>query len=227
MPKTTPEIIKKIKSLKNERNIAGMKRFGIVSKDKIYGLPVPVLRQLGKEIGENHELALKLWLEKIYEAKILASFIADKKQLTSHMLDEWVKDFDNWATCDTVCGSLFSHDTELAHKKVWEWTKSEKEFIRRAGFALLAWLAVRDKQSLDERFEKYFPLIKKYSTDERNFVRKAVNWALCQIGKRRISKTLKSKAIKLAEEILEIDSKTAKWVASNALTELRQHQVKK
>ena len=172
-------IIKRIKSLSNPKNVQGMARFGINLKNT-YGVPIPELRKMAKEIGTNHALALELWTTGIHEARILASMIADKDKITSKQMDSWVKDFDSWDVCDQCCMNLFRW-TKHAHKKVLQWSKDKKEFVRRAGFALLAAMAFDHKQG---DFEQYFPLIKKYSIDERNFVKKAVNWALRQIGKR-------------------------------------------
>ena len=216
-------MLKLIKSRKNTKNIEGMKHFGITAK-KVYGLSMPDMRKIAKEIGKDHLLALKLWESNIYEARIIACLIEDPKKITEAQVDEWVDGFDSWSICDCCCGDLIDK-TNFTKKKIREWAKSEKEFTRRAAFATIAWLAVHDKKSSDEEFEKFFPLVKKYSTDERNFVKKAVNWALRQIGKR--NKSLNKKAIEMAKEIKKIDNKAARWIASDALRELNSEGVQK
>jgi 3-methyladenine DNA glycosylase AlkD len=229
---TSQEIIKKLKSLANPKNVAGMARFGINSKNTL-GVNVPILRKIAKEIGRDfslaktsdgkHQLALELWNSKIHEARILATMIASVSQLTSAQMDKWAGDFDSWDTCDQACMNLFC-ETKIAFKKAVLWTKSQEEFVRRAGFALMACLAVRHKKAPDSDFVKFFPLIKKYATDERNYVRKAVNWALRQIGKRNWA--LNKLALKQAQEILKINSKSARWIASDALRELQSEAIK-
>lgn len=214
---TLDTIIKKLKSLKNPKNISGMARFGINPKNTL-GISIPTLRQLSKKIGKNHDLAVKLWDTGIHEARILAGFIADPKKMTEGQMDKWVSEFDSWDVCDQVCSSLFDK-TSFAWKKIKSWVADEREFVRRAGFVMMAVLAVHDKKAKDEDFLRLFPLIKKYAQDERNFVKKAVNWALRQIGKR--NNNLADKAIKLGEEIFATQSKSAKWIASDAVRELK------
>lgn len=212
------EILKKLKSLGSLKNIEGMARFGIkINPKNIYGVSIPNLRKLAKKIGKNHILAQELWNSGIHEARILASMIDEVEKVTAEQMDKWIIDFNSWDVCDQVCNNLFDK-TSLAFKKVIEWTKNKSEFERRAGFALMACFAWHNKDVDDAKFLKFFPLIKKYSTDERNFVKKAVNWALRQIGKR--NKNLCKKAIKLAKEIQKIDSKSAKWIAMDAIREL-------
>lgn len=210
------DIVKKLKSLKNPKNIEGMSRFGINSKNTL-GVPVPILRAMAKKIGKDHNLASELWKTGIHEARILAGMIDDQALVTEKQADSWAADFDSWDVCDQVCMNLFDR-TKFAYKKAAFWTKDKREFVRRAGFALMAALAVHDKKANDEDFIKFLPLIKKYSTDERNFVKKAINWALRQIGKR--NKALNKEALKVAREILKTDSKTAKWIAKDAIREL-------
>lgn len=212
------EIVKKLCQTAKPENIAGMARFGIRPKTKVFGVNLPVLRCLAKDIGKNHFLAGELWATGIHEARILASMVDELKFVTSAQMDKWAGDFDSWDICDQVCLNLFFNH-HLVFKKVFRWAKNKKEFVRRAGFALLATAAFKNKQAGDEEFLRCFPLIKKYAADERNFVKKAVNWALRQIGKR--NPALRKQAIKLAEEIFLIDSKPARWVASGALRELR------
>ncbi len=206
-----------LQSQSNSKNVEGMKHFGI-SSPKAFGVPTPVLRKLAKQIGKNHQLALELWAASIYEARIIASFIAEPEKATEKLLEEWAQEFDNWAVCDSCCSNFFDK-TSFAYTKAIEWTKRKEEYVKRAGFVLMAVLAVHDKTTSNERFIKFFPFIKKHSTDERNFVRKAVNWALRQIGKRNT--ILQKNAIALAEEIVQIDSPSARWIARDALRELK------
>jgi 3-methyladenine DNA glycosylase AlkD len=218
---TSKEIIKKLKSLADPKNVEGMTRFGISSKNTL-GVSVPVLRKMAKEIGKDHKLALELWDSGIHEARLLASFIDDFSKVTEKQMDDWVKDIDSWDVCDQLCSNLFDK-TPFAYKKIFQWVKREEEFVRRVGFVLMATLSVHDKKA--NYFEDFFPLIKKYTVDERNFVKKAINWAVRQIGKRDLK--WNKKAIKLAKEIQKMDSKSAKWIANNALVELTSDAVQK
>ncbi|MBI4059351.1 DNA alkylation repair protein [Candidatus Microgenomates bacterium] len=193
-----------------------MARFGVNPQNTL-GINIPYLRKLAKEIGKNHNLALELWESKIHEARILAAFIDDPKLVTSKQMDIWVSEFDSWDVCDQVCSNLFDK-TPFAYEKIGIWCKKKEEFVRRAGFVMMAVLAVHDKSLSNDRFKNFFLLIKKYSTDERNFVKKAVNWALRQIGKR--NKILLKEALECAREIKSLDSKSAKWIASDAIREL-------
>ena len=215
------EIINHLKKHSNPKDKEGMTRFGINSKYAL-GVRVPVLRDLAKKIGKNHKLAQDLWGSKIHEARILASMIDEPKKVYGKQMEQWVKEFNSWDLCDQCCMNLFNK-TFVAWKKAIEWTKRDEEFVKRAGFALMACLAWRDKEAKDKDFIKFFPAIKKYSIDERNFVKKAVNWALRQIGKRNLN--LNKEAIKVAKEIQKIDSKSAKWIANDAIRELRSEKV--
>ena len=217
------EIIKKLKSLANPRNLEGMARFGISSKNTL-GISIYDLRPLAKQIGKNHKLALELWDSGIHEARILASYIDEPEKVTEKQMEKWVSSFDSWDVCDQVCSSLFDQ-TPFVWKKLEEFTKRKEEFVKRTGFTLMACLAVHDKKAQDKDFIKLLPIIKRESTDERNFVKKAVNWALRQIGKR--NKNLNKEAIKTAKEILKIENKTARWIASDAIRELRDSVVQR
>jgi len=214
-------VIKKLKSMSNQDNVQGMARYGINPKNNL-GISIYVLRPLAKEIGPDHNLALQLWDSGIHDARLLAVFVEDPAQVTSAQMNRWVKDFNSWDVCDQACTSLFDL-TPLAWEKVFEWEKREEEFVRRAAFSLIAGLAVHDKKATDEKFETVFPLIKKHSVDERNYVKKAVNWALRNIGKRNLE--LNNKTIQLSEEILCIDSRSAKWIARDALRELHSEKI--
>ena len=217
------EIIQKIKSLANPKNVEGMARFGI-NPANTYGVSIPVLRKMAREIGRDHALALELWSSGIHEARLLACFIDRSDMVTEEQMESWVKDFDSWDVCDQCCSNLFDR-TPVAHKKAVTWCEREEEFVRRAGFVLMACLAVHDKKADDRAFVKFMSLMKKYATDERNFVKKAVNWTLRQIGKRNLN--LNEMAIKTAGEIKQIDSKSARWIAGDAIRELTGEKVQR
>jgi len=217
------KILKRLKSLSNPEALAGMGRFGINIENAL-GISIYTLRPMAKEIGKDHKLAQQLWSSGIHEARILASFIDEQDKVTEKQMEDWVKDFDSWDVCDLVCGNLFDK-TDFAYRKAVEWSSRKEEFVKRSGFVLMATLSVHDKKAVDKEFEKFFPIIKRESTDERNFVKKAVNWALRQIGKRNIS--LNKKAIKIAKEIKKIDSKSGRWIASDAIRELTSEKVQK
>jgi len=217
------QILTKLRSLSNPEAAAGMARFGINPKNT-YGVSIPDLRKIAKETGKDHALAQELWSSGIHEARILASMVDAHELVTEEQMDSWVKDFDSWDVCDQCCNNLFSK-TAFAYKKAVDWSTRKEVFVKRAGFVLMACLAVHDKKAEDKSFELFFPLIQKGASDERNFVKKAVNWALRQIGKR--NPNLNKKAIALAKDIQKLDSKSAKWVASDALRELMDMKVQK
>ena len=219
---TSEQIIANLKQHANAQAHEGMARFGIRPAQAL-GISIPTLRKMAKEIGRNQALAVALWDSGIHEARILASMIAEPQLVSAELMEEWVNDFDSWDVCDQVCGNLFDK-TPYAYQKATEWYQQEKEFVRRAGFVMMAELAVHDKQAPDEAFMQFFPLIKLYADDERNFVKKAVNWALRQIGKR--NSHLRALALECAYEIQHMDSKTAQWVAKDALKELRAKEIK-
>lgn len=214
---TLKEIIAELKKNESEYNREGMKRYGI-NVDKAFGVNVPVMRDLAKKIGRNHELSLKLWESGYHEARQIATMIADPNVMTKASLNKWVKDFNSWDIVDGACSNLI-RKTKFAYDLIPVLAKRKKEFERRTAFSLIAHLAVHDKQRNDEDFLQFFPLIKQYAIDERNFVKKAVNWALRQIGKRSVF--LRDLAIDLAEEIKLINSKSARWIANDALRELK------
>jgi 3-methyladenine DNA glycosylase AlkD len=214
-------IISRLKALGNPAELQGMASFGMSTQNRL-GIRIPVLRKLGKELGRNHQRALELWTTGFAEARILASLTADPGRLTEEEMEAWVSGFDSWDVCDQVCMNLFDR-TPLAWKKVRDWAEREEEFVKRAAFSLIACLAWHDKRAKDEDFIAFFPLIKQAALDERNFVKKAVNWALRHIGKRNLS--LNRHALDLAAEILGIDSKSARWIASDAVRELRSEAV--
>ena len=209
--------------MSNAKNVAGMARFGINPKNTL-GISIPDLRNLAKKIGKNHRLAQQLWSSGIHEARLLAGFVDEFEKITEKQMESWAKDFDSWDICDQVCSNLFDKIPGISWKAV-EWSKRKEEFVKRAGFTLMACLAVHDKKAGDKLFESFLPIIKRESTDERNFVRKAVNWALRQIGKRNLK--LNKSAIKTAKEIQKINSKSARWIAGDALRELTGAPVQK
>jgi 3-methyladenine DNA glycosylase AlkD len=215
------DAIGKIKSLYNPANVAGMARYGINSHNT-YGVSIPTLRKMAKEIGKDHGAALKLWKSGIHEARLLAGFVDDPRQVTEDQMEAWVRDLDSWDICDQVCSNLFDR-TSFAYGKALEWARRDEEFVKRAGYVLMAALAVHDKKARDEVFLAFLPIIKAGAADERNFVKKAVNWALRQIGKRSVE--LNREATKAAEEIRKINSKSARWIASDALRELTSEAV--
>lgn len=218
------EIIEKLESLENLKNVEGMARFGIKPKARVLGISIPVIRKMGKDIGKNHNLALKLFDSEIHEAQILAGYIADSEKFTKKQIEKWVRAFDSWDVVDQVCLAVI-WEVKFAVKIIFEYSKRKEEFVKRTAFTLMCCLAVHDKKMKDAEFEKFFPLIIKASTDERNFVKKAVNWALRQIGKR--NKNLNKKALKVAKQILKIDNKVAKWIAKDAICELESSAVQK
>jgi len=199
-----------------------MARFGINST-KAFGVSARPLHALARSVGTNHRLAAELWSTGYLEARMLASLIDDPALVSPRQMDRWAGDFDNWALCDTCCGVLFDK-TPFAVRKALQWNKDSREFVRRAGFVLMASLAVHDKQAPDSLFLRFFPAIRRGAVDERNFVKKAVNWAVRQIGKRNAS--LHPHALRLARELHALGTPSARWIASDALRELANPAVK-
>lgn len=218
---TASEILERLKSLGDPENRAGMARFGI-NPENAYGISIPTLRKIARETGRDHELALELWDSGIHEARILASFIDDPKQVSEAQMERWAADFDSWDVCDQCCGSLFDR-TAYSYRKAFEWSKREETFVKRAAFALMAYLAVHDKRAEDQKFAAFLPVIVRESGDDRNYVKKAVNWALRQTGKR--NRHLNALAIETARQIAKIDSRAARWIASDALRELTSSKI--
>ncbi len=217
------EVIEKLKVKAKPENVEGMAKFGM-SAVKRLGVSVPHMRKLAKEIGKDHPLALDLWKTGIPEARIVAGMVGDPEILTEKQMESWVKGFDSWDVCDQVCMNLFEK-SPMVMKKIHDWSEREEEFVKRTAYALIACLAWHDKEAEDEKFIALFPVIKRGATDDRNFVKKAVNWALRNIGKR--NPDLNRAAIKAAKEIKEIDAKPARWIASNAIRELESEAVQK
>ncbi len=217
MPATAKEVIAKLHQLADPKHKDRLAHFGIADR-RALGIPVPILRSLAREIGKDHRLAQALWKTNIHEARILAPMLADPKVCSSRLLDSWVAEIDSWDICDGFCGNLVDKTPHASEKAV-AWTSRPEEFIRRAGFVVIAALAVHDKKAPDSDFERFFPLFQKYAVDDRNFVRKAVNWALREIGKR--NSRLNKKAVALARRIQKLDTKSARWIAADALRELQ------
>jgi 3-methyladenine DNA glycosylase AlkD len=216
---TFEEIVKELKASADAEAAAGMSRFGI-NTDNALGISISDLRKIAKRIEKDHLTAQKLWATEIHEARILASIIDEPKFVTEEQMENWVKDFNSWDLCDQVCNNLF-RKTDYAYIKAVEWSGSSEEFVKRAGFVLMAVTAVHDKETDDEIFIDFLDLVKKEAEDDRNFVKKAVNWALRQIGKK--NKKLKRAAVEKAEEIKQLDSKSARWIAKDALKELKKN----
>lgn len=213
---TRLEILRELRAHANPKNVAGMARFGINPKGTL-GVSVVELRKLARRIGRDHRLAQQLWDSGIHEARILAALIDAPELVTARQMESWVKDFDSWDVCDQCCSNLFDK-TLFAYRKAMVWSRRREEFVKRAGFALMAALAVHDKSAGDGKFIHFLPLIKRGATDERNFVKKAVNWALRQIGKR--NRRLNTLARRTARDIHTMDSRAARWIAADALREL-------
>ena len=217
------DIIEKLKSVSNPDAVGGMARFGIIPENT-FGVSIPNLRKIAKETKKNHALAQQLWESGFRETMILASMIDEPEMVTEEQMEKWVLDFDYWEICDQCCMNLFEK-TGFAYEKAIEWSLRDEQFVKRAGFVLMARLAVSDKKADDSRFEQFFPMMLREVDDERNFVKKAVNWALRQIGKRNLA--LNEKVIETAMEIQKIDSKSARWIASDAIRELSGEVVQK
>jgi len=220
---TYEALLKELKSLSDPEAVRGMARYGI-NPEKAYGISIPNLRRMAKETGKDHSLAQKLWSSGIHEARILASMIDDAQMVTQAQMESWVKDFNSWDLVDQCCSNLFEK-TKFAKKKAVEWSSRKEKFVKRAGFVLMARLAVSDKKAEDSLFEEFFPLIEREAEDTRNLVKKAVSWALRQIGKR--NSALNAKALEVAKGIQKTDSKSAKWIASDVIRELTSVAIQK
>jgi len=208
---TVEEVLKELVNLSTPEHFAKLSHFGIAN-DKALGVKVPLIRQLAKKIKTNHSLALNLWQTEVHEARILATMIDDPKLIDENQFSGWVGDFDSWDICDQCCGLFIK--TPFALEKIETYSCADEEFVKRTAFVLMCSLVIKD-----EAFYHFFELIEREAWDNRNFVRKAVNWALRQIGKR--NEILRMRAIECAERILRQDSKSAKWIANDALRELR------
>lgn len=219
------EIFQSLELFENPANAAGMERFGIFT-DKIFGLTTPEIKRIAREVKKQtkarHELAQELWKTGVYEARAIAFLIDDPGRVTGEQMESWAADFDNWAICDGACCYLFCR-AEPAYEKAFSWANREEEFVKRAAFSLMAYLAVHDKKAPDEKLAQFLPVIESNADDERNFVKKAVNWALRQIGKR--NPALNKLAIETGEKIKKRNTKAARWIASDALRELKSEKI--
>ena len=216
-------VVEKLREKAVPAQLEGMARYGMVTEQRM-GVAIPEIRKIAKQSGKDHKLALELWKTGIVEARILASMVDEPEKMTEQQMEDWVKDFNSWDVCDQVCMNLFEK-TPLAWKKILDWSERQEEYVKRAAFALIACLAWHDKNAEDGRFIELFPVIKRGATDERNFVKKAVNWALRNIGKRNLE--LNKQAIKVAKELLSMDSKAARWIARDAIRELESEPIQK
>jgi len=196
--------------------LAGMARFGIAGERRL-GLSMPAMRRIARTLGRDHDLALQLWATGVPDARIVAGMVADPARLTSRQMDAWAQGFESWDVCDQVCGSAFLASPQ-AWDKVAQWAARPEAFVRRAAFSLLATLAVHDKSADNAAFVHALALIEDAAGDERNFVKKAVNWALRNIGKR--NPALNQAAIDAARRIQAQGTRSARWIAADALREL-------
>jgi 3-methyladenine DNA glycosylase AlkD len=220
-PWTVRRAIVELQRHGSRRNVEGMAHFGIRAK-KAFGVSTPELEKIARQIGKNHELGIRLWDTAIHDARALAVLISDPQRVTAVHMERWVTDFDNWSACDGACCHLFAA-AKPAWKKSLTWTHRKNEFEKRAGFALIAYLAVHDKTADDSQFRPCLRAIARESWDDRNFVRKAVNWALRNIGKR--NRHLNREAIACAERIKRTGTRAGRWIAADALRELRSEAV--
>ncbi|QLA15947.1 DNA alkylation repair protein [Desulfolutivibrio sulfoxidireducens] len=210
------DIAARIRAAGSEHNRQGMARYGI-NVAHAAGVSVAVVRGIRKEIGQDHELALVLWDTGLHEARLLACLTADSGQTDDALLERWAADLDSWDICDMFTNNL-ARKTAAAHDKARAWAGRPEEFVRRAGFSLVASLAVHDKNAPDERFLGYLGLVEATAHDGRNFVKKAVNWALRGIGKR--NEALRLAAMDTARRVLAQDTPQARWIARDAIREL-------
>ncbi len=223
---TADEIIEELRQLADPAKIADLERYAIKTP-KWFGIRAPELKAFSREIkklvADRHATALKLWESGIYDVRAVAFLIDDPKKVTPEQMEAWATDFDNWATVDGTCSYLFCR-TPHAYEKAFEWAEREPEFEKRAAFSLMAYLALHDKKAEDEKLAAFLPVLEKHAYDGRNFVKKAVNWALRQIGKRNLA--LNKLAIASAERIKAQNTTPARWIAGDALRELRSDAVR-
>jgi len=217
------QVVDRLRSIGDPKAVEGMARFGIQSSNS-FGVSVPKLRALAREVGRDHLLALKLWETGLHDARLLATMIDDPQEVIVAQMEKWVREFDSWDIVDDCCGNLFDK-TPFAVTKAKEWCRREAEYEKRAGFVLMAELAVHDKNAKDQVFLDFLPSIINGASDKRNFVKKAVNWSLRQIGKRNLK--LNKASVSTALKIQKMESGSAKWVAADALRELKSPQVQK
>jgi 3-methyladenine DNA glycosylase AlkD len=216
------EVLKWLERQGSRRNVEGMARYGIHT-ERVFGVSLGTMRPLAKRLGKDHALATALWETGWHEARVLAAFVDDPQRVTRRQMNAWASDFDNWAVCDTVCFHLFDR-TRFAWEKAHQWSGSPQEFVKRAAFALMASLAGHDKAASDAQFLALLPLIEQGAHDERNFVKKGVNWALRQIGKRNLA--LHASALAVAKRLSESEEAPRRWIGRNAWRELASPKVR-
>jgi len=215
------DIIIHLKKHENTAHLHNMNRFGI-NTNNAFGVPLSILRPYAKKIGTNHTLALNLWKTRVHEARLLATLIDNPKKVDEQQMEQWASDFQCWDLCDQCCLNLFDK-TEYTLQKIQEWSKRKEEFIKRAGFVLIAALAIHNKEAANQYFNQFYPLLIRESTDERIYVKKAISWALRSIGKR--NHVLNKKAIKIAKEKKKKKNKTSQWIAAQTINELTSQKI--
>ena len=218
---TAADVIARLRAMANPANVEGMARFGI-NTDGTLGISTPEMQRLAREIGRDHALAQELWASGVHEARHVAAMIEDPALVTIRQADTWARDLDSWDVCDGFAYGLMSY-TPIRWGRPAAWARSRHEFVRRAAFALIAGLAVHDREAADAQFIAVLPLIRQAADDDRNFVKKAVNWALRQVGKRNLA--LNRAAVALGEDLRKMDARAARWIAADALRELRSDAV--
>ena len=222
-PMTVRQILAWLEKKGTKANRDGMARYAIVAP-KAFGVSMATMQQLARQAGRDHDLAAALWKSGWYEARMLTAFVDEPARVTAAQMDRWAKDLDNWAVCDTLCFTLFDR-TPHAWRKIEQWSTRREEFVKRAAFALLASVALHDKKAPDAPFVRSLRLIARASTDERNFVKKGVSWALRGIGAR--NQSLHQKSIALARELSESANSTARWIGKDVLRDLTRPMVRK
>lgn len=215
------DLLAQLTCLSNPEYVSTLSHFG-VQGEKILGIKIPVLRTLARQYKKDHQLALQLWETGVHEARILATFIDEVQKVTEAQMEDWVRDFNAWDVCDQTCANLFCR-TPYAYAKALAWSDRHEEYVKRAGFVMMAALAIHDEKAEDAQLAAFFPLIEREAYDERNFVRKAVNWALRQIGKR--SATLHTMAVLVAERLALHELSHVRWIGKDALRELKSEKV--
>lgn len=218
---TKAGVLRELRRLANPLVREKMAYFG-VRVPKAYGISAPVLHAFARRLGKNHPLAEELWSSGIHEARILATLVGEAGQVTPQQMERWAREFDSWDVVDASCCYLYAAAAP-AWQKAESWSRRPEEFVKRAAFSLVAYLSYKDKQASDARFERFLRVIEREARDERNFVRKAVNWALRNIGKRNLR--LNRAAIRAAKRIRRQNSRSARWIAADALRELRSDAV--
>lgn len=218
------EVLKWLERHGSKRQRDDMTKRYAISAPKSFGVSVGAIQQLAKRLGRDHELAAALWETGWYEARMLTAYIEEPERVTAAQMDRWARDFDNWGICDTQSFVLFGR-TRHAWRKVEQWSRRRDEFVKRAAFATLATLALRDKSAGDEPFLRSLRLVERAATDDRNFVRKGVSWALRAIGER--NGRLNAAALETARRLAESDNVAARWVGKDVLKQLARPAVRR